>query len=95
MYTVENKGVAMPLMLVALLFGGTFGPLMPFLEPRGWLPQHIYLDYSIANFLAAVLIAVTVGQIGESTSDMPNFFTQLCLIPLPCFLMWLNSLLMV
>ena len=31
-------------------------------------------DYSIANFLSAVLIAVTVGQIGKSTSDMPIFF---------------------
>ncbi|KAL6643091.1 hypothetical protein ACP70R_021272 [Stipagrostis hirtigluma subsp. patula] len=77
MYVVENKGGAIALMLVALLFGGTFGPLMLFMERRGRLPQHIYLDYSIANFLAAVLIAVTVGQIGESKVDMPNFFTQL------------------
>ncbi|CAN6283308.1 unnamed protein product [Urochloa humidicola] len=77
MYAVENKGGAITLMLVALLFGGTFGPLMLFLERRGRLPQHIYLDYSIANFLAAVFIAVTLGQIGESSTEMPNFFTQL------------------
>ncbi|KAL6861279.1 hypothetical protein ACP4OV_016979 [Aristida adscensionis] len=77
MYVVENKGVAIALMLVALLFGGTFGPLMLFTERRGRLPQHIFLDYSIANFLAAVLIALTLGQIGESKVDMPKFFTQL------------------
>ncbi|EMS57758.1 Ureide permease 5 [Triticum urartu] len=43
----------------------------------GRLPQHTYLDYSITNLLAAVLIALTLGQLGETKQDMPNFFTQL------------------
>nr|ACF22673.1 ureide permease 2 [Brachypodium distachyon] len=35
---------------------------------------HTYLDYSISNLLAAVLIALTFGQLGDA---QPNFFTQL------------------
>ncbi|KAL6623027.1 hypothetical protein ACP70R_021459 [Stipagrostis hirtigluma subsp. patula] len=77
MYVVENKGGAIALFLLALLLGGSMGPALMFMERKGRLPQHIYLDYSIANFLVAVLIAVTFGQIGESKADMPNFFTQL------------------
>ncbi|CAL4993450.1 unnamed protein product [Urochloa decumbens] len=74
---VESKGGAIALILVATLCGGSFGPAMLFMERKGRRPQHIYLDYSIANFFVAVLIAVTVGQIGESQPGMPNFFTQL------------------
>lgn len=40
MYSIENNGGAITLMLVGLLFGGTFSPLMLFLEYRGRLPQH-------------------------------------------------------
>ncbi|XP_039806621.1 ureide permease 1-like [Panicum virgatum] len=77
MYIVENKGGAIALILFAILCGGSFAPAMSFMERRGRLPQHIYLDYSIANFLVAVLIAFTVGQIGHGKVGMPNFFTQL------------------
>ena len=77
MYIVENKGGAIALILFAILCGGSFAPAMSFMERRGRLPQHIYLDYSIANFLVAVLIAFTFGQIGPGKVGMPNFFTQL------------------
>ncbi|KAI3955149.1 hypothetical protein MKX01_034178 [Papaver californicum] len=40
-------------------------------------PQHTYLDYSITNLLAAVLIALTFGQICDGKPSMPNFITQL------------------
>ncbi|PQP92665.1 ureide permease 2 isoform X2 [Prunus yedoensis var. nudiflora] len=55
-------------------------------ERRGRLPQHTYLDYSITNFLAAILIALTFGQIGNSTPEMPNFLTQLSQDNWPCVL---------
>ncbi|KAL6882075.1 hypothetical protein ACP4OV_011547 [Aristida adscensionis] len=77
MYIVENKGGAIALLLWALLLGGSMGPALIVMERRGRLPQHIYLDYSVTNFLVAVLMAVTIGQIGEGKVDMPNFFTQL------------------
>nr|TKW00631.1 hypothetical protein SEVIR_8G123700v2 [Setaria viridis] len=77
MYIVESKGGAIALILVATLCGGSFVPAMLLMERKGRWPQHIYLDYSIANFLVAVLLAVTVGPIGESKAGMPNFFTQL------------------
>lgn len=77
MFLVESKAVAILCMLVSLLFLGTWPAILTLLERRGRLPQHTYLDYSITNFLAAVLIAVTFGQIGGSTPSMPNFFTQL------------------
>ncbi|PKA50354.1 Ureide permease 2 [Apostasia shenzhenica] len=77
MYLIEDKGGAIALMLASLLFLGTWPAVLTLLERRGRLPQHTYLDYSITNLLAAVLIALTFGQIGDSKANMPNFFTQL------------------
>ncbi|KAM0855587.1 hypothetical protein ACQ4PT_049660 [Festuca glaucescens] len=77
MFIVEDKGSAIALMCASLLFLGTWPALLTLLERRGRLPQHTYLDYSITNLLAAVLIALTLGQLGESKENMPNFFTQL------------------
>ncbi|MQM02361.1 hypothetical protein Taro_035127 [Colocasia esculenta] len=77
MYVVEDKGGAIALMLAALLFLGTWPAVLTLLERRGRLPQHTYLDYSITNLLAAVLIALTFGQIGDGKPNMPNFLTQL------------------
>ncbi|GAB2220607.1 hypothetical protein Droror1_Dr00008268 [Drosera rotundifolia] len=77
MYVVESKGGAIACMLLSLFFLGTWPAVMTALERRGRLPQHTYLDYSITNLLAAVLIALTFGQIGDPKPDQPNFFTQL------------------
>ncbi|ONM33595.1 Ureide permease 5 [Zea mays] len=77
MFVIEDKGGAIALMLASLLFLGTWPAVLTLLERRGRLPQHTYLDYSITNLLAAVLIALTFGQLGDSRRGMPNFFTQL------------------
>ncbi|CAM8956070.1 unnamed protein product [Rhodiola kirilowii] len=77
MYVVESKAGAIGCMLLALLFLGTWPAVLTLLERRGRLPQHTYLDYSITNFLAAVAIALTFGEIGSSTPLQPNFLTQL------------------
>jgi len=77
MYVIEDKGGAIALMLASLLFLGTWPAVLTLLERRGRLPQHTYLDYSLTNLLAAVLIALTFGQLGDSKRGMPNFFTQL------------------
>lgn len=54
---------------------------MTLLERRGRLPQHTYLDYSITNLLAAVIIALTFGEIGKGR---PNFTTQLSQVTSVC-----------
>ncbi|KAL8142297.1 hypothetical protein V2J09_015329 [Rumex salicifolius] len=77
MYVVESKGGAIACMLLSLLFLGTWPAVMTLLERRGRLPQHTYLDYSITNLLAAVIIALTFGEIGDSKTGMPNFLIQL------------------
>ncbi|CAA0828753.1 Ureide permease 2 [Striga hermonthica] len=41
------------------------------------MPQHTYLDYTITNLLAAVIIAFTFGEIGKNSNDKPNFINQL------------------
>jgi len=74
MYMIESKGGAIACMLLALLFLGTWPAIMTLTERRGRLPQHTYLDYTLTNLLAAVIIALTLGEIGPSR---PNFFTQL------------------
>ncbi|XP_010258060.1 PREDICTED: ureide permease 2-like [Nelumbo nucifera] len=77
MYVVESKGGAIACMLLALFFLGTWPAILTLLERRGRLPQHTYLDYTITNFLAAIIIALTFGEIGKSKHGMPNFITQL------------------
>ena len=77
MYLVESKGGAIACMLLALFFLGTWPAVLTLLERRGRLPQHTYLDYSITNLLAAVIIAMTFGEIGKSTPEKPNFLVQL------------------
>ncbi|XP_035540363.1 ureide permease 1-like isoform X4 [Juglans regia] len=76
-YIVESKGGAIVCMLLALIFLGTWPAILTLLERRGRLPQHTYLDYTITNLLAAVIIALTFGEIGKGTNDSPNFLTQL------------------
>ncbi|XP_004490191.1 ureide permease 1-like [Cicer arietinum] len=83
MYMVESKGGAIVCMLFSLFFLGTWPAVMTLLERRGRLPQHTYLDYTITNLLAAVIIAFTFGQIG---TDHPNFLSQLSQDNLPSVL---------
>lgn len=77
MYLVESKTGAIACMILSLLFLGTWPAFITLLERRGRLPQHTYLDYTIANLLAAVMIAFTFGQIGDSSFEKPNFLDQL------------------
>lgn len=77
MYVVESKGGAIACMLLALTFLGTWPAILTLLERRGRLPQHTYLDYTITNLLAAVIIAFTFGEIGKNTIEKPNFLNQL------------------
>ncbi|PKI53351.1 hypothetical protein CRG98_026288 [Punica granatum] len=77
MYLVESKGGAIACMLLALFFLGTWPAVLTRLERRGRLPQHTYLDYTITNLLAAVIIAFTFGQIHKGTHEAPNFLEQL------------------
>ncbi|KAF8646327.1 hypothetical protein HU200_065904 [Digitaria exilis] len=73
---VEDRGGIVALLLVSLFFHGTWPALVTLLERRGRLPQHTYLDYSITNLLAAIIMALTLGQAGESTNGTPKFFSQ-------------------
>ncbi|KAK3035932.1 hypothetical protein RJ639_031355 [Escallonia herrerae] len=77
MYVVESKGGAITCMLLSLSFLGTWPAIVALLERRGRLPQHTYLDYTITNLLAAVIIAFTFGEIGKSKPEEPNFLIQL------------------
>ncbi|OWM75893.1 hypothetical protein CDL15_Pgr009537 [Punica granatum] len=77
MYMVESKAGAVACMLLSLFFLGTWPAIFTHLERRGRLPQHTYLDYTLTNFLAAVVIAFTLGEIGKGTPTEPNFLDQL------------------
>ena len=74
MLVVEDKAGAVALMLASLLLLGTWPALLTLLERQGRPPQHTYLDYSLTNLLAAVLIALAFGQLGAGE---PDFFAQL------------------
>ncbi|KAL4574328.1 hypothetical protein LXL04_021157 [Taraxacum kok-saghyz] len=77
MYVVDSRGGAIACMLLALFFLGTWPAILTLLERRGRLPQHTYLDYTITNLLAAVIIAFTFGELGHTNDDKPNFLIQL------------------
>lgn len=79
---IEDRGGIVALLLVSLFFHGTWPALLTLLERRGRLPQHTYLDYSITNLLAAVVMAFTLGQAGESTNGTEKFFSQLAQVSL-------------
>ena len=74
---MESKEGAIACMVLSLFFLGTFPALLTLQERRGRLPQHTFLDYSITNYLAAVIFALTLGQFGNSSPDTPNFIQQL------------------
>jgi len=77
MYIIQDKGGAIALMIAALCFLGTWPALLNLVERRGRNLMHTYLDYSITNLLVAIIFAFTLGQIGSSTPESPNFVTQL------------------
>nr|XP_043613802.1 ureide permease 1-like [Erigeron canadensis] len=77
MYVVDSRGGAIACMLLALFFLGTWPAILTLLERRGRLPQHTYLDYTITNLLAAVIIAFTFGEFGHTNDGKPNFLVQL------------------
>ncbi|KAF5945438.1 hypothetical protein HYC85_015666 [Camellia sinensis] len=66
MCLVESKGGAIACMLLALFFLGTWPAILTLLERRGRLPQHTYLDYTMTNLLAAVIIAFTFGEMARA-----------------------------
>lgn len=74
MYMVESKAGAIVCMLFSLFFLGTWPAIMTLLERRGRPPQHTYLDYTMTNLLAAIIIAFTLGEFGDAR---PNFIYQL------------------
>ncbi|GER31855.1 ureide permease [Striga asiatica] len=77
MLVIESKEGAIACMILSLLFLGTWPALLMLLERRGRMPQHTYLDYTITNLLAAVIIAFTFGEIGKNSNEKPNFINQL------------------
>ena len=64
-------------MIVSLVLLGTWPALLCLLERRGKLPSHTFLDYAVTNYIVAIVVALTLGQIGSSTPEHPNFTTQL------------------
>lgn len=91
MYLVKDIGGAVALMGVALVLLGTWPVVLAVLERRGRLPQHTFLDFSVTNFAAAVVVALTLGQIGPDTPETPNFLTQLTQVTIRCSRELLNS----
>ncbi|CAK0764171.1 hypothetical protein CVIRNUC_003131 [Coccomyxa viridis] len=77
MYVVTSKDGGIILMIAALILLGTWPALLNLLERKGRVPQHTFMDYCLTNYLVAIVIALTLGQIGHSTEDTPNFATQL------------------
>jgi len=74
---MSDKGVAIVLMIISLWCLGSWPALFNVLERRGRVPMHTYMDYTIATYCVAVGFALTLGEIGGSSANYPNFTTQL------------------
>ncbi|KAJ0252873.1 Ureide permease 4 [Hirschfeldia incana] len=77
MYVIESKPAAIGCMILSLCCLGSWPAILTLLERRGRLPQHTFLDFTTANLLAAIVIAFTLGEVGKSTFQTPDFTTQL------------------
>ncbi|KAG2302014.1 hypothetical protein Bca52824_030665 [Brassica carinata] len=77
MYVIESKAAAIGCMILSLCCLGSWPAILTLLERRGRLPQHTFLDFTTANLLAAIVIAFTLGEVGKSTFQTPDFTTQL------------------
>ncbi|KAJ4877965.1 Ureide permease 4 [Raphanus sativus] len=77
MYVIESKVAAIGCMILSLCCLGSWPAVLTLLERRGRLPQHTFLDFTTANLLAAIVIAFTLGEVGKSTFQTPDFTTQL------------------
>lgn len=77
MYVIESKTAAIGCMILSLCCLGSWPAILTLLERRGRLPQHTFLDFTTANLLSAIVIAFTLGEVGKSTFQTPDFTTQL------------------
>eukprot|EP00884_Botryococcus_braunii_P017009 jgi/Botrbrau1/3992/Bobra.0016s0005.1 len=73
MIVITSKVGGQLCMVAALLLLGTWPALFNLLERRGRKPQHTYLDYTIMNMAVALIVALTLGQLGSP----PTFSDQL------------------
>ena len=39
-------------------------------------PQHTFMDYCFCNYVVAIIIALTLGEVGDNSADSPSFTTQ-------------------
>ncbi|CAF2042165.1 unnamed protein product [Brassica napus] len=77
MYVIESKTAAIGCMILSLCCLGSWPAILTLLERRGRLPQHTFLDFTTANLLSAIVIAFTLGEVGKSTFQTPDFTIQL------------------
>jgi len=76
MLTVDTKGGAIGLLVVALVLLGTWGALLNLAERKGRHMAHTWFDFSLGFFLVALVCALTLGQFGHSTGN-EQFIYQL------------------
>lgn len=79
MLSVDTRGGAIALFVVALLLLGTWGALLNLAERKGRHTAHTWMDFSIGFFLVSLVCGLTLGQFGHSGTPHPNeqFIQQL------------------
>ncbi|KAH8966509.1 hypothetical protein BDL97_03G028300 [Sphagnum fallax] len=77
MYVMTDRVGAIVLMVLSLWCLGSWPAFFNVLERRGRVPMHTYMDYTIATYCVAIGFALTLGEIGPSSAEYPNFTTQL------------------
>ncbi len=86
MYVMTDRVGAIVLMVLSLWCLGSWPAFFNVLERRGRVPMHTYMDYTIATYCVAIGFALTLGEIGPSSAEYPNFTTQLFQVLQSCFL---------
>uniref|UniRef100_A0A7S1C312 EamA domain-containing protein n=1 Tax=Bicosoecida sp. CB-2014 TaxID=1486930 RepID=A0A7S1C312_9STRA len=74
---LEDKAVAFLMMVATTVLLGSWPSVFKVVERRGMRTEHAYLDYSPGNFVVALALALTVGNMGAALPGEPNFSDNL------------------
>lgn len=80
---LQNQQGGLACILAALIGCGTWPAILDLSVKDGRHPAHSFLDKVLSNFLFCVVAALTFGQFGESSEDIPQFTTQLPVVSVP------------
>ena len=77
MLVLTSKPWLIVLLLAGMVAHGIWITTWAYVEIRGRIQSHTFLDTQLTYLVIVSVQAMTLGQLGPPQADKPNFFTQL------------------